>query len=55
MAGLGFTVALFVTDLAYTDSSMIEHAKAGVFAASLVAAGTAAAVLACTGRRAATH
>ncbi|MDD7812405.1 Na+/H+ antiporter NhaA [Mycobacterium sp. CSUR Q5927] len=46
MAGLGFTVALFVTDLAYTDSSMVEHAKIGVFAASLVAAGAAAAVLA---------
>ncbi|OBK88591.1 Na+/H+ antiporter NhaA [Mycolicibacter sinensis] len=55
IAGLGFTVALFVTDLAYTDSSMIEHAKIGVFAASLVAAGAAAAVLAVTRRRTAAH
>nr|WP_105369599.1 Na+/H+ antiporter NhaA [Mycobacterium eburneum] len=51
IAGLGFTVALFVTDLAYTNAAMIEQAKAGIFAASLLAATSAAAALAATDRR----
>lgn len=45
IAGLGFTVALFVTDLAYTDSALIQHTKVGIFAASLLAAVAATAVL----------
>jgi NhaA family Na+:H+ antiporter len=46
IAGLGFTVALFVTHLAYSDTAMIEHAKIGIFAASLLAAIAAAVTLA---------
>ena len=51
IAGLGFTVALFVSDLAYTDTATIEHAKVGIFAASLLAAIAAATTLAATSRR----
>lgn len=51
IAGLGFTVALFVTDLAYTDTVMIQHTKIGIFAASLLAAITAATILAVADRR----
>jgi NhaA family Na+:H+ antiporter len=50
IAGLGFTVALFVSDLAYTDATMIEQAKIGIFAASLLAAISGAAVLATANR-----
>ncbi len=52
IAGLGFTVALFVTELAYTDTAMVEHAKIGIFAASLLAALAAAATLAAVDRQA---
>ncbi|WP_409435817.1 Na+/H+ antiporter NhaA [Mycobacterium sp. SMC-14] len=51
IAGLGFTVALFVTDLAYTDTIMIQHTKIGIFAASVLAAITAAITLAVTDLR----
>lgn len=51
IAGLGFTVALFVADLAYTDADMIQHAKIGIFAASLLAATAAAMILAAAGAR----
>jgi Na+:H+ antiporter, NhaA family len=46
IAGLGFTVSLFVTELAYTEPNLTDHAKIGVLAASTVAAITAAIVLA---------
>ena len=36
-AGIGFTVALFVATLAYTDPAMQDAAKIGIFAASLLA------------------
>lgn len=51
IAGLGFTVALFVSELAYTDPATIQHAKTGIFAASLLAAIAAAAILTITTRR----
>jgi hypothetical protein len=35
-AGIGFTVALFITALAFTDASMAAHTKVGVFAGSLL-------------------
>lgn len=38
LAGIGFTMSIFITDLAFDDKSIIEHAKVGVMAASLVAA-----------------
>ncbi len=38
IAGIGFTVSLFVTGLAYDDLLSIEEAKIGILSASLVAA-----------------
>ena len=38
IAGIGFTVSLFVAELAYTDGSLRDAAKLGVLAASTVAA-----------------
>lgn len=38
LAGIGFTVAIFVTDLAFTDESLIMTAKLGIFVASILAA-----------------
>lgn len=37
VGGIGFTVALFVASLAYTDPTVIDLAKTGIFAGSLVA------------------
>jgi len=51
IAGLGFTVALLVTNLAYTDVAMIQDAKIAIFTASLVATVAAAATFTVTGRR----
>jgi Na+:H+ antiporter, NhaA family len=38
IGGVGFTVALFITGLAFTDKVHVEEAKVGVLAGSLVAA-----------------
>ena len=38
LAGIGFTVALFVTDLAFTDRVAEDEAKVGILVASAVAA-----------------
>jgi NhaA family Na+:H+ antiporter len=34
IAGIGFTVSIFITDLAYSDAAPIEQAKLGILAAS---------------------
>lgn len=45
IAGLGFTVALFVTGLAFGDPAQADHAKIGILTASLLAAAATALVL----------
>ena len=36
LAGIGFTIALFVTELAFDDEALLTQAKVGILAASLV-------------------
>jgi NhaA family Na+:H+ antiporter len=36
LAGIGFTMSLFITELAYSDIELIKKAKLGVLFASLV-------------------
>jgi len=45
VAGIGFTVALFVTALAFSDPRMGDVAKVGIFAASIIAALAGTAIL----------
>jgi len=45
VAGIGFTVSLLVTDLAFGGSSLLEAAKAGILAASVLAGALGALVL----------
>jgi NhaA family Na+:H+ antiporter len=37
LAGIGFTMSLFITDLAFPDGSLVDAAKLGILAASLLA------------------
>jgi len=37
LGGIGFTVALFITELAFDDAATLENAKLGIFGASIVA------------------
>ena len=50
VAGIGFTVALFITGLAFTDGPTADAAVIGVLAASVIAAVVGAVVLAGAGR-----
>ena len=45
VAGIGFTVSLFVTDLAFSDASLAAEAKVGILAASVVAGAIGAFIL----------
>jgi NhaA family Na+:H+ antiporter len=38
LAGVGFTMALFISTLAWTDESIIQTAKTGVLIGSLISA-----------------
>jgi NhaA family Na+:H+ antiporter len=51
VAGIGFTVSLFVTGLAFDSPTLQDDAKIGTLLASVVAAVTGATVLAVTARR----
>lgn len=42
LAGIGFTISLFIVDLALDDPALQDQARVGVFAASLIAAGVGA-------------
>jgi NhaA family Na+:H+ antiporter len=37
VAGVGFTVALFINQLAFESESLIENGKTGILGASLIA------------------
>jgi NhaA family Na+:H+ antiporter len=51
VAGVGFTVSLFITALAFDDTQLVAEAKLGVFIASLLAGLAGAGVLAIGHRR----
>ena len=52
LAGIGFTVSLFITELAYADPDLAASATLGVLAGSVIAAVTGTLLLARVGRRA---
>lgn len=45
LAGIGFTVSLFISDLAFADETLVAEAKLGILAASIAAGAIGAAVL----------
>ena len=51
-AGIGFTVALFVAGLSFTDADLTDGSKIGILIASVVAAVVGAAMAAALGKRA---
>jgi NhaA family Na+:H+ antiporter len=50
LGGIGFTVSLFIADLAYDSASLTDQAKVGIFAGSLISAVVGSLVLR-SGRR----
>jgi NhaA family Na+:H+ antiporter len=38
LGGIGFTMSIFITHLAFVDHAIIDAVKLGIFAASLLAA-----------------
>ena len=50
VAGIGFTVSLFITGLAFDDVAIQDDAKIGILAASIIAAVAGAAILAVVAR-----
>ena len=51
LAGIGFTISLFITDLAFDDPLMRDQAKIGILAGSLIAALLGAWILRVMGER----
>ena len=51
LGGIGFTVSLFIAQLAYEDAGTVSTAKVGIFAGSLLSATVGAAILLIAGRR----
>ena len=46
LAGIGFTVSIFITSLAFTDPALQNEAKIGILVASVLAAGVGSLILA---------
>jgi Na+:H+ antiporter, NhaA family len=51
LAGMGFTISLFITDLAFGESRLADQAKIGILAGSLIAALLGAWILRVMGER----
>jgi Na+/H+ antiporter NhaA len=51
LAGIGFTVSLFITSLALPDEALAEPAKVGILLASVVAAVAGSALFVVLARR----
>ena len=51
LAGIGFTMSIFISDLAFSDAESILIAKVGVFAASILAAILGMTLLTISGRK----
>jgi NhaA family Na+:H+ antiporter len=51
LAGIGFTVSLFITDLAYASPLLTDQAKIGIFVGSLTAGALGVTLLVSAGRR----
>ena len=45
LAGIGFTMSLFISDLAFSDGSLVEAAKLGILVASVIAGAVGWAIL----------
>jgi len=55
LGGIGFTVSLFIAQLAYTDPATVDAAKIGIFAGSLTSAAIGVAILSRGARSRARH
>jgi NhaA family Na+:H+ antiporter len=51
VGGIGFTMSLFIANLAFEDTSLLDSARLGILGGSVLAAIVAAMVLRVTGRR----
>ena len=51
LAGIGFTVSLFIAELAYEDPALVDRAKVGIFTGSAASAALGVALLLWTVRR----
>jgi NhaA family Na+:H+ antiporter len=51
VAGIGFTVSLFISDLAYSDATLVATAKVGIFLGSVTAGALGALLMLAASRR----
>ena len=51
LAGIGFTISLFITDLAFADEQLREQATIGILAGSVIAAVAGVVLLRVLGER----